>query len=340
MAALRLEARTALPLTEISAFALRQGEAGTELIAVGDDDFGVLCVPLSDDGQLGESKRCDLWRKLPMDVVASSDGSQFEGVACDGDGHVLVLQEGPARVLVLSRRLDTLLHTIRLIVDPDEPDFGEKWHDDDNARGEGMVLLRDGHLLIAKQRKPIRLIEFGPAGDDRCTAMQDLNAGWPRHFQPYIARADGAPPIRSGRLTADGDEAEIANRCASGLRIAVDHDNAQPEPAGRERMREADNAGSHDRKIELLLCCCHVRRFVPRNGDLGRDGGRQMSENNGKTISPLQRCRAGGVRVPSLPAARSPLRPTSACRSGSLAWRERRRRAGTVPARRFPPLPP
>lgn len=166
MAALQLGERTALPLTEISAFALRQGEAGAELIVVGDEDFGVLCVPLSDDGQLGESERCDLWRKLPMDVVASSDGSQFEGVACDGEGRVLVLQEGPGRVLVLSRRLDTLLHTIRLIVDPDEPDFGEKWHDDDNARGEGMLLLRDGHLLIAKQRKPIRLIEFGPPGAD------------------------------------------------------------------------------------------------------------------------------------------------------------------------------
>ena len=166
MAALQLGVRAALPLTEISAFALRQGEAGTELIVVGDEDFGVLCVPLSDDGQLGESERCDLWRKLPMDVVAGSDGSQFEGVACDGEGRVLLLQEGPGRVLVLSRRLDSLLHTIRLIVDPDEPDFGEKWHDDDNARGEGMVLLRDGHLLIAKQRKPIRLIEFGPPGAD------------------------------------------------------------------------------------------------------------------------------------------------------------------------------
>jgi len=206
VAALQLEARTALPLTEISAFALRQGEAGTELIAVGDDDFGVLCVPLSDDGQLGESKRCDLWRKLPMDVVASSDGSQFEGVACDGDGRVLVLQEGPARVLVLSRRLDTLLHTIRLIVDPDEPDFGEKWHDDDNARGEGMVLLRDGHLLIAKQRKPIRLIEFGPPGADPLGVSPDTLL--PADASYDVASRDGEVELAvlaSWRL-ADGED--------------------------------------------------------------------------------------------------------------------------------------
>jgi hypothetical protein len=179
--ALQLEARTALPLTEISAFAFRRGEDGEELIAVGDDDFGILRVPIAEDGRLGEAKRCDLWRKLPMDVVASSDGSQFEGVACDGEGRVLVLQEGPERVLVLSRSLDALVHTIRLVVDPVDPDFGEKWHEDDNARGEGMLLLRDGHLLIAKQRKPIRLIEFGPLADEPLGISPDtlLPAGAP-----------------------------------------------------------------------------------------------------------------------------------------------------------------
>jgi hypothetical protein len=164
--ALQLEERTALPLSEISAFALRPGEEGTELIAVADDDFGVLCVPLSDTGRLGESDRHELWRKLPMDLVAESDGSQFEGVACDGAGHVLLLQEGPERVLILDPGLDRLVQAIRLTVDPDEPEFGARWHEDDNARGEAMLLLRDGHLLIAKQRKPIRLIEFGPPGAD------------------------------------------------------------------------------------------------------------------------------------------------------------------------------
>ena len=206
MSALHLEARTALPLTEISAFALRRGEAGTELIAVADDDFGVLCVPLSDDGQLGESDRSDLWRKLPMDVVASSDGSQFEGVACDGEGRVLVLQEGPERVLVLSRSLDTLLHTIRLVVDPDDPDFGAQWHDDDNARGEGMLLLRGGHLLIAKQRKPIRLIEFGPPEADPLGISPDtlLPADAPYELPSRDEEAQFAV-LASWRL-ADGED--------------------------------------------------------------------------------------------------------------------------------------
>jgi hypothetical protein len=178
---LQFETRTALPLTEISAFALRQGADGREVVAVADDDFGILRVPFDGGGSLGEVDRCDAWRSLPVDVLAASEGSEFEGVACDGDGRVLLLQEGPSRVLVLSPALDRLLQTIQLTVEPDEPGFGKKWHKDDNARGEALLLMRDGHLLVAKQRKPIRLIEFGPASDD------------PLGVSPDTLLADGEP---------------------------------------------------------------------------------------------------------------------------------------------------
>ena len=36
------------------------------------------------------------------------------------------------------------------------------WADPKGSRGEGMVLLRGGHLLVAKEKKPAALIEFGP----------------------------------------------------------------------------------------------------------------------------------------------------------------------------------
>jgi hypothetical protein len=215
--ALHLESRTALPLIEISAFALREGEHGTELIAVADDDFGVLCVPFSDDGGFGECDRHELLRTLPTDVVAESDGSEFEGVACDGEGLVLLLQEGPARVLVLSRGLDRLLHTIHLSVPPDEPEFGESWNDDANARGEGILLLRHGHLLIAKQRKPIRLIEFGPSGDDPLGLSPDtvLPANAPFELPPSGGEAEFAVLASWGLAKGDDeDEFESVNDMA------------------------------------------------------------------------------------------------------------------------------
>jgi hypothetical protein len=36
------------------------------------------------------------------------------------------------------------------------------WSDPKGSRGEGMVLLPGGHLLVAKEKKPATLIEFGP----------------------------------------------------------------------------------------------------------------------------------------------------------------------------------
>jgi hypothetical protein len=83
-------------------------------------------------------------------------------VASEAGGRVFVLQEGADRVRVLSPDLRTAPQTIALSVPRDEPGFGEEWHADDNARAEGLLLLGNGHLLVAKQRKEPRLIEFGP----------------------------------------------------------------------------------------------------------------------------------------------------------------------------------
>jgi hypothetical protein len=78
---------------------------------------------------------------------------------------VLLLQEGPSRVLVLSAGLARVEAVVELAVAPGQPGFGREWADDDNARGEGLLLMDRGHLLVAKQKDPVCLIEFGPAGD-------------------------------------------------------------------------------------------------------------------------------------------------------------------------------
>ena len=38
----------------------------------------------------------------------------------------------------------------------------ELWEKDSNSRGEGMLLLQNGHVVILKEKKPSLLIEFGP----------------------------------------------------------------------------------------------------------------------------------------------------------------------------------
>lgn len=152
------------PLLEASALCLRHDDArGTaQLLAVDDEAYEVAVTEI--DAGLRPAAKPESVRGAVPDAAGRS--SEFEGVASDGSGRVFVLQEGASRILVFDAALSALEQTITLSVPRDQPDFGAEWHADDNARGEGLLLLRNGHVLIAKQREEPRLIEFGPSGSD------------------------------------------------------------------------------------------------------------------------------------------------------------------------------
>lgn len=65
-------------------------------------------------------------------------------------------------VLVADTRTRELLATINLVAPPWSALAG-RW-DDPTSRGEGLVLLRGGRLLVAKEKRPRGLVEFGPTG--------------------------------------------------------------------------------------------------------------------------------------------------------------------------------
>ncbi|MGY1684973.1 hypothetical protein ACI8AK_05220 [Geodermatophilus sp. SYSU D00867] len=166
MKKLEIRHETALPMREISALALRAGPGGhSHLLAVSDEDWAVISVELEEGGEPGRTWRQDLYltlRDTPVDVQSKSG---FEGVAADGEGSILLLQEEKHRLLVLSADLLRLLQTIVLAAPTDdEPDLGVTWPGEPNAGGEGLVLLQQGHVVIAKQRDEPCLIEFGPQG--------------------------------------------------------------------------------------------------------------------------------------------------------------------------------
>ena len=101
--------------------------------------------------------------------------SQFEGVAADGAGRVFILEESPGHVYVFDAALTKVEARITLRVRPDDPAFAtlaEAWAAHPNSRGEGIVLLDRGHLLILKEKDPRRLIEFGPDGDQPVGRLQ------------------------------------------------------------------------------------------------------------------------------------------------------------------------
>jgi hypothetical protein len=164
---LKIHRLASLDLRETSALTMRsQPEGAPRLLAVGDEDFAMVSTEIDDHrGTLAGIRRDDLRPVLRNTPIDLRSGSGFEGVASDGDGTIVLLQEEQARLLVFAPDLTRLLHTIVLAVPADHPMLNPAWHREPNSRGEGLLLLQSGHILIAKERDAPCLIEFGPPGD-------------------------------------------------------------------------------------------------------------------------------------------------------------------------------
>lgn len=148
-----------LPVVEASGVVALAERDGTRVGVVGDRTTEVATTTYT-DGQLGTWQAVDL---ADLDGWPDLGGSsQFEAIAVDGAGSVALLREDPPEVLVADTSSRRLVARVRLAAPPWSALAG-KW-DDPSSRGEGMVLLRGGRLLVAKERKPRALVEFGPSG--------------------------------------------------------------------------------------------------------------------------------------------------------------------------------
>lgn len=151
-------------LLEISGLGQRHRPAGTglQVLAVGDEDFTVMIADL----EAGVTPR--RFERLRLEnVLAEGDpaaGSQWEAADGDASGRVFILQEDPAVVFVLNPQMDDLVSRIELVsTTPAGEDFG--LGSSPNSQGEGLVLLRNGHVLIAKEKDPPVLMEYGPSDE-------------------------------------------------------------------------------------------------------------------------------------------------------------------------------
>jgi uncharacterized protein YjiK len=188
MQSLGIRAVLDAPLREISGLGRRphSPEGQSQVLAVGDEDFTLAVATVDDDGAVGEFRRHGLG-----DVLQGSGASgTSEWEAADGDrsGRVFILQESPGVVFIFSPELDRLLHRVDLSVeDSDVVD----WDRLPNSQGEGLVLLAPGHFLIAKEKDPPLLLEFGPRGDSaRGVDSGSLLLGQQEFPLPSIERAE------------------------------------------------------------------------------------------------------------------------------------------------------
>ncbi|TFH19291.1 MAG: hypothetical protein E4H05_04790 [Acidimicrobiales bacterium] len=158
-----------LPVVEASGLTVRRADQGSVVIVIGDRTADLGACRIDDDGALGDWITIDL-SELPGWPLPDGD-SQFESIAADGGSLVALMCEDPPIVLVA----DTVTRELRAEIALTAPKgslLDGQW-DDSSSRGEGLVLLRGGRLLVAQEKRPRALIEFGPIG----AAAQGLSAG-------------------------------------------------------------------------------------------------------------------------------------------------------------------
>jgi uncharacterized protein YjiK len=154
-----------LQLREVSGICERPAGGGRprQLLAIGDDSHHLLAGDLEPEVP-DRFARHDLEPLLAGAGVRVGASSQWEGVDSDQTGRVFVLREVPGTVFVFDPDLRRLLCVVALTVE-DDPGEARAWEADQNALGEGLLLLRNGHLFVVKEEKPRQLLEFGPAGE-------------------------------------------------------------------------------------------------------------------------------------------------------------------------------
>ncbi len=155
----------ALPIKELSGLAVRADATGVELLAIGDKNDTLVRAR---------------WHHHELREVSSTQldiagNGQWEGIAADASGRVFLLRETPPSIVVMSAGLDAVVAELKLDADARV----EGWTSEENSRGEGLIVLSNGHFLIAKEKKPPLLVEFGPAGEPATGVTEALLAGAP-----------------------------------------------------------------------------------------------------------------------------------------------------------------
>lgn len=169
-----------IPLAEVSGLALRRrGDGSVRLMAVGDTSAELAVAGVDDAGDPSD------WALLDLDhlIGGGIHLEQLEAVAADGTRHVVVMGEEPSRVALGDAEERRFIASWSLDPTPIR-ELDKAWRKDENSRGEGLLLMRQGHLLVAKEKRPAGLVEFGPEGDVPLGVSEKSLLGPGEEFEP------------------------------------------------------------------------------------------------------------------------------------------------------------
>ena len=202
--------RVDLPVLEASGLAVRLVDGRPQVLVVGDRTAHVAA------GSYVPGEGISQWETVDLSTFARwplpAHNSQLEAIAVDGGSLISIMREDPPVVLVADTAVAKVVAHIRLIAPP-----GSRLHDhwdDPSSRGEGLVLLRGGRLLVAKEKRPRALVEFAPRGvEARGLSRDDFLAAdesWesPEGDVDYVAAAMWR--LKSDAKSALGDISALA----------------------------------------------------------------------------------------------------------------------------------
>ncbi len=150
ISAVRVQESYTLPAVEISGLAWRKNPETKkrELIFVSDRSYKLYVL----DWETRKSNFTVREIDLAPTQKNTPPQSQWESVFSDDSGRVFIIKEQPGEILVLSPDLSKTERVIHLSV----PEMGGNA----NSGGEGLVPLKNGHILVVKEKNPLHIIEF------------------------------------------------------------------------------------------------------------------------------------------------------------------------------------
>lgn len=205
--ALKIAESMTLPMHELSGAALRTlPDGGFEFIGVSDRAPTLIKTDLDAQGRMvpGKVSQADFGKTLVerfslcrsahskecSDQIAGLT-TQWEAVATDGVGRIFVVQETTSNVVVLDPALANVAAVLSFDFfvkrdgTPLQP--GKKGS---RSLAEGLILLKNGHIIVAKESFPASLVEFGPAGHKALGLSADTLLDTDESFD--VATAGGA----------------------------------------------------------------------------------------------------------------------------------------------------
>jgi hypothetical protein len=191
-----------IPISEVSALARvrrvatgpGKSRGGVDLYAVGDSSHEVVRFHLGSPADEPDIQVHDI---APILGKHGNNASQWEAVATDGKNTVCMLSETRAEISCTGEGLQHVKARFNLDVSS-ITGLESTWKEQPNSRGEGMLLMKKGHVLLLKEKKHPMLIEFGPEGDPPMGYGPDTFLE-PEEAFAGLAGSSGEPVYRANR---------------------------------------------------------------------------------------------------------------------------------------------